>query len=229
MRMTIVLYDLAAADGRRFSPYCWRAKMALAHKGLAFEAKPTPFTGIKSIRGGEKSVPVIEDRGRIVRDSFDIALYLEEAYPDRPTLFGGEGGKAVTRFVEAWANGTHSQLITLCVKDIHDALTEEDKIYFRESREKRFGRRLEAVQEGREERLEAARQALLPLRAILQRQPFIGGERPLFADYIVFGSLQWPRVISAFRILADDDPVRDWFERCLDLHDGLGRNAPAAA
>jgi hypothetical protein len=29
------LYDLAAAEPeRRFSPYCWRIKMALAHKGL---------------------------------------------------------------------------------------------------------------------------------------------------------------------------------------------------
>ena len=229
--MAINLYDLAAADGRRFSPYCWRAKMALAHKGLAFETKPTPFTAIRSIcGGGEKSVPVIEDRGRVVRDSFDIALYLEEAYPDRPTLFGGEGGKATARFVESWANGTlHPQLITLCVKDIHDALTEDDKVYFRENREKRFGRSLEAVQEGRESRLDAARQALAPLRATLQRQPFIGGERPLFVDYIVFGSLQWPRVVSSFRIPAEDDPVRDWFERCLDLHGGLGRDAPAAA
>ena len=35
--MAITLYDLAGADEhRRFSPYCWRTKMALAHKGLAF-------------------------------------------------------------------------------------------------------------------------------------------------------------------------------------------------
>ena len=229
--MAIILHDLAGADGRRFSPFCWRAKMALAHKGLAFHARATPFTGIKAICGGtEKTVPVIEDRGRIVRDSFEIALYLEETYPDRPTLFGGDGGKAMARFIESWANATLGvQIVTLCVKDIHDCLAEEDKGYFRESREKRFGRALEAVQEGRESRVEAARQALMPLRLMLRRQPFIGGEGPLFADYIVFGSLQWPRVVSAFPILAEDDPVREWFERCLDLFDGLGRDMPAAA
>ena len=34
----ITLWDLAGAeDDRRFSPYCWRVKMALAHKGLEFE------------------------------------------------------------------------------------------------------------------------------------------------------------------------------------------------
>ncbi len=33
--MAITMYDLAGADpNRRFSPFCWRTKMALAHKGL---------------------------------------------------------------------------------------------------------------------------------------------------------------------------------------------------
>ena len=64
---------------------------------------------------------------------------------------------------------------------------------------------------------------------MLARQPFIGGEGPLLADYIVFGPLQWARVISPFRLVADDDPVNAWFERCLDLHGGIGRAMPAAA
>ena len=43
--MTILLYDLVGADaGRPFSPHCWKAKMALAHKGLDFETLPTPFS-----------------------------------------------------------------------------------------------------------------------------------------------------------------------------------------
>jgi hypothetical protein len=37
--MAIKLYDLAGAElDQRFSPYCWRTRMALAHKGtLAFQ------------------------------------------------------------------------------------------------------------------------------------------------------------------------------------------------
>ena len=65
-----------------------------------------------------------------------------------------------------------------------------------------------------------------PLRLTLHAHDFLGGESPLYADYLVFGSLQWARAISPFRLLEEDDPVRDWFERCLDLFDGLGRNAP---
>ena len=38
--MTLMLYERLCAEGRRPSPYCWRARLALAHKGLdpAYEA-----------------------------------------------------------------------------------------------------------------------------------------------------------------------------------------------
>ena len=230
--LAIVLYDLCARDtARRFSPHCWKARMALAHKGLDFETRATPFTKIREIGDGfSPTVPVIDDGGKLVRDSFDIALYLEATYPDRPTLFGGEGGKASARFVESWALTTvHPPMMGLIVKDIHDRLGDDDQTYFRENREKRMGRTLEEAQAGREERLEAWRAGLQPLRHMLGRQPFIGGDAPLFADYIVFGPLQWARVISPFRLLAEGDPVAVWFERCLDLHGGIGRAMPAAA
>ena len=37
-------------------------------------------------------MPIIEDNGKVVNDSFEIALYLERTYPDKPSLFGGPGG-----------------------------------------------------------------------------------------------------------------------------------------
>ena len=40
LSMTIKLYDLAGEDAAlRFSPFCWRTKMALKHKGLPFETE----------------------------------------------------------------------------------------------------------------------------------------------------------------------------------------------
>ncbi len=230
--MTITLYDLCARDqNRRFSPHCWKARMALAHKGLDYETRGVPFTRIKEIGDGfSPTVPVIDDGGKLVRDSFDIALYLEDTYPDRPSLFKGEGGKAEARFVESWAiAAVNAPLMGFIIKDIHDILDAPDQAYFRQSREKRFDRTLEEMQAGREERLAAFRAGLQPLRSMLGRQPFIGGDAPLFADYVVFGPLQWARVSSPFALLADDDPVAAWFGRCLDLHGGLGRSMPAAA
>jgi hypothetical protein len=42
--MPITLYDLAGDDpSLRFSPYCWRTRLALAHKGLQVETIPWRF------------------------------------------------------------------------------------------------------------------------------------------------------------------------------------------
>lgn len=228
--MAIVMYDLVGQDDRRFSPHCWRTRMALAHKGLEHEARPTRFTEIPAIEDGQvKTVPALRDGARLVVDSWAIARYLEEAYPERPSLFGGAGGEAVTRFVQSWSVAVlHSGLAPLIVLDIWQRLEPEDQEYFRRTREQRFGRTLEEVQAGREERVAGFRASLQPLRIALKEMPFLGGEQPLYADYLVFGGLQWARTISPFEVLAEDDPLQAWFERCLDLHGGLGRAAPKA-
>ena len=226
--MTAVLYDLVGRDDRRFSPNCWRSRMALAHKGLDCEARATRFTEIPNVADGlQKTLPVLQDGGRLIADSWQIATYLEEAYPERPSLFGGETGRALTVFVQNWVNGVlHPGVAGFVIKDIHDHLTEPDRAYFRGSREKRFGLTLEEVQQGRERRVAAFRAALLPLRGTLQVQPWLGGERPIYADYLAFGAFQWARTVSRFRLLEPADPVAAWFRRSLDLYDGLGRRTP---
>lgn len=226
--MGIVLYDLAAREGRRMSPFCWRTKYALAHKGLAFEAVATRFTEIPTIcGGGQKTVPVIEDAGRTIADSWKIAEYLEEAYPEGPSLFGGPGGRALSRFMQNWTGATvHMGLFPMVVKDIHDHIDPADQPYFRENREKRLGKTLEEAQAGRDGKVEPFVRSLLPLRLTLKEQPFLGGDEPLYADYIVFGAFQWVRGISPLKLLAADDPVQAWVERCRNLYGGLGRSSP---
>ena len=64
--MAIKLYDLAGAEpDRRFSPYCWRTRMALAHKGLEVETIPWRFTEKDAIAfSGQGRVPVLIDGAR---------------------------------------------------------------------------------------------------------------------------------------------------------------------
>ncbi|AZV22785.1 glutathione S-transferase family protein [Mesorhizobium sp. M7A.F.Ce.TU.012.03.2.1] len=230
--MTILLYDLVGRDTTRpFSPHCWKVVMALAHKGLDISTVPTRFLEVPAVEGGvSKTVPVIRDGETVVADSFAIALYLDEAYPDRPTLFGGEGGKAMARFVERWSQVTiHPYVTTAAIMDLHAMQDAENAVYFRQSREQRLGKRLEEVKAAREAGLGNFRASLEPLRSMLSYQPFIGGAAALFSDYIVFGALQWARIASPYQLLDDGDVVAQWFARCLDLHGGLGRKIAAAA
>ena len=228
--MTIALYDLVGAEAdRRFSPFCWRTRMALAHKGLVVETVPWRFTEkAKLPQPNAGRVPVIVDGDRVVHDSTAIADYLEEHYPDRPSLFGDDVGRGLARFVQNWTETVlQVGLIRLVVLDIHRHCGAEDQAYFRRSREERFGTTLEEFVRDREARLPAFRASLDPLRRTVERQNFVSGKAPAYADYIVFGAFQWARAISDFELLAVDDPVRAWRSRMLDLFDGLARRAPA--
>jgi glutathione S-transferase len=228
--MPITLYDLAGAEAdRRFSPFCWRTRMALAHKGLDVETVPWRFTEKDKLpQPNTGRVPVIVDGDRVVHDSTAIADYLEERYPDHPSLFGGEIGRALARFVQNWTETVLSVgLIRLVLLDIHRHCAPQDQVYFRRSREERFGTTLEEVVRDREGRLPAFRASLDPLRRTVERQDFISGRTPAYVDYVVFGAFQWARAISDFEVLADDDPVKVWRSRMLDLFSGLARRAPA--
>jgi glutathione S-transferase len=228
--VTITMYDLAGDEAeRRFSPFCWRARMALAHKGLDVETVPWRFTEKDKLPApNDGRVPVIVDGGRVVHDSTAIADYLEQRYPDRPSLFGGTASRAVTRFVQNWVEMVvQGGLIRFVVLDIWRHAAAGDRDYFRRSREERFQARLEDVVRDRDARLPQFRASLDPLRRTVERQNFVAGDAPAWADYVVFGAFQWARAISDFEVLAADDPVRVWRGRMLGLYGGLARRAPA--
>lgn len=224
------LYELCGADpARLFSPYCWRIRMALAAKGLVAETIPWRFTQKDAIAPhGADKVPVLLHGGRAIHDSWTIACHLEDAFPDRPSLFGGTPGRELARFVNAWSDAVVIPgLARLIVADIPALLDPEDAAYFRASREARFGMTLEALAAERDSGVKGFRQALHPLRMVLRDQPFLSGAAPMQADAIVFGCFQWARCVSPFRLLAPDDPIEAWRQRMLDLHGGLARHVPA--
>src|SRR5487761_737315 len=153
----IRLYDLAGAEAdRRFSPYCWRIKMALAHKGIEVETIPWRFTekDVIAPAGKQGRVPVLVDGERWIGESWIIAEYLEDKYADRPSLFGGAAGRALSRFCQSWTDAVlHAAMFPLLVHDIWRHCHEKDRDYFRKSREERLGKTLEAAASGREARL----------------------------------------------------------------------------
>ncbi len=226
--MAIVLYDLAGAEeDRRFSPYCWRTKMALKHKGLEFETVPWYFTEKDKIAfANSKTVPVITDAGTPVADSWNIAVYLDQAYPSRPGLLGVSSSAALNEFVNHWAfRALTPALFPVVIMDVFDKIHPKDRAYWRESREKRFGMTLEQYGADQQKKLAAFRAVLDVPRPIVAHHRFLCGNGPGYADYIVFGAFQWARCCSPIKLLEPDDPMYAWRERMLDLFDGYARQA----
>src|SRR3984893_2489258 len=227
--MSLRLYELVGTDAERpFSPFCWRTRMALAHKGLSAASIPWRFTEKAAIAPhGSEKVPVLLDRENAVVDSWVIANYLEDTYPDRPSLFGGDGGRAIGRMINGWGDiAVVGGIFPLIVADIPSHLAPVDADYFRKSREARLGRPLEETVATRDKSVIGFRKNLEPMRQALKAHPYLGGDAPNYADYIVFGGFQWARAVSSFQLLEADDPIYAWRERLLDAFDGMSRKSP---
>ena len=63
--MALVFHERVGLDGRRISPFSWRIRYALAHKGLEPDVVPTRFADVERIRAlsGQHFVPIIEHDG----------------------------------------------------------------------------------------------------------------------------------------------------------------------
>jgi glutathione S-transferase len=230
MTSPLRLYELAGADDAwRFSPYCWRARLALAHKELPVETVPWRFTEKDAIAfSGQQKTPVLVDGDNCIVDSWEIAQFLETRYPERPSLFGGSGGLALTRFIEKWATEVlHPALARVILPDLFEILHEKDQGYFRKTREAAFGTSIEALAEQRDASLAKFQGVLSPLRSTLAAQPFMAGDAPAYADHIAFGAFQWARVSSPQRLVSADDPITAWCDRMLDAYGGIARETPA--
>jgi glutathione S-transferase len=229
----IELYELAGQDpDLRFSPYCWRVRMALAHKGEDAITIPWRFHEKSILPGAPQNqrVPVLVDGGHVVSDSTAIAFHLEAEYDNGPSLFGGPSGEAHARFILAWTDSVLvPALAPFLVPSVLPLLHPKDRAYFRSSREARLQATIAELKEDGAQRLATIRAILAPLRATLSHQAFLGGDEPSYADYAVFGCFQWARCVGAGDLLDTQDTLNLWFDSMLDLFDGLARSAPIAS
>lgn len=226
----ITLWELGGKGGRRYSLFSWRTRMALKHKGLAFESRPVAMSDKAAIAfSGGKTVPVIRDGETVLRDSWKIAEYLEDRYADKPTLFGGEIGRGVTQAFNTWVDRVVvPAMMPAIVADVHERVDAADETYFRQQFEGFLKCTLEEARARRPQALERVQKVLEPMQAAVKRQAFICGSAPAYADYILFSVLQWARVMSPQDIFNTSDPLYGWRSRMLDLYDAFARNVPTA-
>lgn len=226
--MAITVYDLCTADDAvRLSPPCWTVKLALKHKGLAFETAPMGFTNKQDYPDPDYGrLPQITDGETLVVDSDKIIDYLEKTYPDKP-LYRGDGSRTIDRTLRAFAGAYLFPLLApkLFLR-IHDAARQADQAYFRVSREERLKMTLEEA---------AARdvsadleKALGVIAAPLAASKWYAGDTPGLPDYSIASIFLWERSVGGEPVMKKPEALAAWFERVLDLYDGYARNAPAA-
>jgi glutathione S-transferase len=228
--MSLVLYERLCADDRRPSPFCWRARFALAHKGLTPKVRAIKFSEAEQVAfSGQTKVPVLIDGQSVIHDSWGIACYLEDSYPDAASLFDGPGGRAIARLVNHWVDHSlEKALAPLLIPSLLAVACPEDRAYYRQTREAKFGLTIEQMTVRRQGYLEALRPVLEPLRQHLKETPFLCGERPAYADYLVFGDFQWARSVCDQDLLwPEERELRAWRSCMLDLFGGLARSVTA--
>jgi glutathione S-transferase len=226
----ITLWELGGQNDRRYSLFSWRTRMALRHKGLAFETHAVAMSDKAAIAfSAGKTVPVIRDDQMMVRDSWKIAEYLEDRYPQAPTLFGGAIGRGMAQTFNTWVDrAVVPAMLPVIVADIHERVDARDDVFFREMMEKIVKKTLEQARAERDEAVKRLGRALEPMQAALKRQPYVCGREPAYADYVLFSVFQWARVMSPQEMLGPEDPLCAWRERVLDLFGGFARNVPTA-
>ncbi len=223
------LYDLALADiDVRLSPWCWLVKFALLHKGAAFETVPVRFADKTQYPDPEHGrVPVLMTAEETITDSARIVAWLEKNVAGEP-FTTTDAERAASDFYQAWLGARiYPFLGPMLFLKIWANVHEDDKEYFRTSREERLGKTLEeaAATPGLADNLETSLQTLA---APLARHKFLGGEKPNLADYQVMSAFMWQRAVTAKPLYEAPQAVEAWKERMLDLFDGYARKAKSA-
>ncbi|CAG8709427.1 6681_t:CDS:2, partial [Acaulospora colombiana] len=153
-----------------------------------------PVISVASENGGPPSV---------VADSFNIALFLDHEFPDTPRVIPDNTAALQASFARTTLRDLLVfPLAPLVMLTTHQRLDDRCARYFRETREKSFGVKLEELSppgEKREARLKAAQKALTTLSEIINTNGsrrdtwFMGDVGPTFADFAMGGTLHWIR------------------------------------
>ncbi|HXC28809.1 MAG TPA: glutathione S-transferase N-terminal domain-containing protein [Stellaceae bacterium] len=227
--MTLTMYERIGHEGRRPSPFSWRIRYAFAHKGVEPEFRHVRFADVETIRALSEQhfVPIVTDGDTVVHDSWNIACYLEDRFPDAPSLFpGGERGNA--RLINHWADQTLGAAIRrLIAADFIRCLDAGDRAYYRSSREATFGCSLEDYCADRPRWLAEFAVITAPLERTLTEQPYVTGAAPGYADYVVFSMFQYARLGSPHEFLGEGTALRRWRDSLAGMFGQLGDRYPA--
>lgn len=180
------------------SPFCLKVRSLLDYKGVPFRRRRLDPGGLARMirRGGTGKVPAIELDGRLITDSTDIALAIEERWPDPPVVPTDPRMRAQCMALEDWADeslywlGIHCQWVDPeGLKKVHLAFGRSAParlvaaVYRR-----RVERQLHGQGTGRKSTEHVRRdleRALDTVEGLLEPGPWLLAEGPLLCDFAV--------------------------------------------
>ncbi|KAI8073830.1 hypothetical protein BC940DRAFT_289314 [Gongronella butleri] len=230
----IVFYDLTLdTPNEIWSPNTVRTRVCLNIKKLAFETVWLDFFGVHSTipeltkTGKAPTVPVIIDKehdDKVVQDSWDIALYLDKAFPDAPKLIREH--EPLFLFFNRFCMGNLLlPVFSMSVLKIHGKVATEDmQNWFREDREKNYKRKLEDFNKDEAGLISTIKESLKYVDMVLKKNPYIAGNQPSFADatlaapFVMLHTLR-PDMFESVMLDAvpKSDAIRKWWTRMLPL------------
>ncbi|KAF9531771.1 hypothetical protein CPB83DRAFT_868076 [Crepidotus variabilis] len=216
--MTITLYDIpSTVPGRAWSPSVWKTRYCLNYKGLehktewvewpdletTFVKLGIPATSKRADGSSRYTVPAIFDSttGVYLAESFEIAQYLDHAYPDTPRIFPNSTTGMQKGFQMAFGS-LIEPIVPFLVPAEGEKLTVVSQEYFRRTREKMYGKSLEDVPpKGQDKVREWAK--LKDNMGVVNEWycmsgnpgPFLLGETASWADFLVGAIFIWGKVI----------------------------------
>ena len=206
--MALLIYEEVGKNHKLLSPSCHSIRMALDHMGIKAKLIGLTPAESKDLNIKFKSYPILKDGKRIIQSGFEVAKYLERNFPSAPTLFGGQAGTCLSGFINAYVNeNLYPNLLGFLTEDILKSLEEKDQEIFLKNSKIILGNKTKA------QYLLEFNKKLGPLRLTLKKQEFLCGERPAYADYMIYGLFAWAESLTDLALLNPRDSLNGWLNK----------------
>jgi len=103
----------------------------------------------------------------------------------------------------------------ILILDLYNVIADQDKEYFRSSREERIGTTLEEFAATPEKHIKGLQTELAYVRELLATQNYLGGDKPDYSDICLLGTFLWIATSGTKEFLEKDDVVYAWYQRVL--------------
>ncbi|KAL4810191.1 hypothetical protein BDV18DRAFT_130481 [Aspergillus unguis] len=216
-QVPVHLFDLHSTlpiPSKAWSPNTLKTRLALNYKGIPYTQTYVSYPDIapllKSLSvppnpegtasTASWTLPAIQHSGGAIMGSLPIARYLEKQFPERPLFPSGNVSYAIAVAVDRIMSLVGFALYELIVPRIKDILDPRAQEYYERTRSAMFGKPVADVRPTDEreiqQMIDKAKKEMMTIVEMLKGNsakagPFLEGEQPSYADFIVIAYLTW--------------------------------------